>query len=220
VRQPIKKKYLSGDACSFESPGKEICRQLWLSYSYGMANRKRTTLNYLWLANNQLTDIKPLVSTGHFTIPDNNASNRAAKRKTLVRDFGMKKRNGKIYIVDSFDAVVARPATFDVINIDSCSHLDEETLNNLHHILSFNTEANAFFFTTFTQSSMRSVLQNRFPEFKRISGDRTEISKIVEKLFEANGYFSSELSGFPLTYTSGDKRKQTLYSFGWELNRV
>jgi hypothetical protein len=218
VNQPAKKNYLSGDACAFNSDGKELCRAMWWGYSIRKHYKENRLLEYLWLANNQLTDIKPLFDTGKFTIPDTNASNRAAKRKTLVNNFGMKKRNTKIAVLNNFDAVISGDIIFDVINFDSCSHLDEETLINIDNILQFNTSHSAYLFATFTQSSMRSVLQNRFPEYKRITGDKTEISNVMKIVFNRNSYNSKELKGFPLTYESGNK--QNLHSFGWELNRA
>ncbi|MGI4811880.1 MAG: hypothetical protein ACRYGG_00855 [Janthinobacterium lividum] len=208
---------LSGDSLAFKTRGKANCRELWYDHCFDFQHSKDEYLNYLWLANNQLTDILPLeVTANSFTIPDNNAMNRAAKRRSVVR-MHLPKKNPYIKIVDTF----VSNTYFDVVNLDTCNALDIKTLIDIGGLFSRKQIASrCLFFVTFSKWSMRNICYKRMPEYKRIASTAEEASNEMKNIFKSFHFDSTELDGFPITYETGQVKTGHMFSLGWELNKI
>jgi hypothetical protein len=227
VKQPDKKKCLSGDPSAFLSAGKAKSRSGWKSHCQYLHRSLSTLgikgkLNYLWLANNEFSDIEPLFGTARtFIVPDNNAMNRAAKRRTLVNKYTIPKKNSFIRIVHDI-AHAQSEVFFDVVNLDTCNHLDKDTLVKIEELLKYQTEEHCYFFATFARTSMKMMMSKQFPEFKRLSGTKDGINDILVNTFRKHNYKVKTLDGFPFTYETEHTKKNgnQMHSFGWELKRI
>jgi hypothetical protein len=218
VKASVKKSYLSGDNIAFDSQGKQECRDLWNFQSRLLAEKQGRELNYLWLANNQLSDIIFLLdSAKSFTIPDNNPANRAEKRRSLVNNFQLPKKNDFIKVLNGFNHPdVSQFNFYDVVNLDTCNHLDVETKDEIDNIIKYNTGAECLFFASFAQWSMKGIQWRNFPKFKRIAKTQLEIEEVITSIFTNHSYKFNNLPGFPFTYKTG-ARERNMHTFGWKL---
>lgn len=214
-RKQMSGQILSGDHRIFESSGKLQSRELWYSYSKKLARINNRPLNFLWLANNELTDILPLLNiSANIIIPDHNKNNRIAKKEAI----SLLNLNN-VYIIESIEEAIKLPIVFDVINLDFCSHFGKDTFVTLDKLFNELVLAeNTLLFAVFSKSGLKSLLQNRFPNYQRLAGTIPEINWWMDKLFKINNLKASPINSFPFEYTVIGKKANKMFSFGWEIS--
>ena len=209
----------SADYDVFQTEGKAMCRRLWDENASKLFGDLQRPLKYVWLANNQFTDIETLLpTTESFRVPDNNNANRAVKRRVL-RASGVPDEGGLIELRKGISEAVEDYSP-DVVNLDLCNHLDLDTLEQIDRVINtLQDNKRMMLFASITQCSMRSMSGKRFPKYKRLAGSQKEIAEIIDNLFSSKQVKSRIIEGFPLTYQMHSSKVRYMYSFGWELTK-